>query len=365
MLLYVGTFTRTFSQGIYAFSLEGSTGRLCSLGLAAETDNPSFITVHPSGRFLYAVANCREPTGVVKAFEIDPWTAKLRLLNEVSSRGSRTCFVAVSNGGHYVLVANYGSGSVVAFPVLPDGRLGEVVAFQQHAGASLNSERQDGPHPHSFNPSPDDRFAIAADLGLDNLCIYALDQTGFTAHATISTTPGGGPRHLAFHPSARFAYAVNELDSVVTSFAWDARRGVLKRLQTISALPDGFTETNYAADIHVHPSGRFVYASNRGHNSIAVFAVDEVSGELTPAGHTSTAGEMPRNFTIDPTGGYLIAANEESDDIVVFRIAGQSGHLSASGERGSVFTPTCLKFVPGPRNGASRKKHQADDSRRR
>ena len=359
-LLYVGTFTAGLSEGIYAFRFDASTGRLSSLGLAAETDNPSFIAVHPNGRFLYAVANCREPAGVIKSFEIDPRTANLRLLNEVSSWGSRTCFVATSNGGEYVLAANYGTGSVVTFPVLPDGRLGEAAGFEQHAGSGANPERQGGPHPHSVNPSPDDRFAVAADLGLDRFIVYAMDGAAFkTRVAAIAGAPGGGPRHLAFHPSARYAYAVNELDSIVTAFTWDAKCGSLRPIQTISALPQAFMETNYAADVQVHSSGRFVYVSNRGHNSIAAFFVDKASGRLTLIDHAFTHGETPRNFTIDPTGAYLIAGNEASNDLVVFRIDPESGRLIASGERAAVFTPTCLRFVP-PSNGAERKSPRAE-----
>ncbi len=351
-LVYIGTYTVRKSKGVYAYRFDARTGQLASLGLAAETISPSFLAVDPRRRFLYAVnevSNYEGKNGGVSAFAIDHQAAKLTWLNEVSSRGADPCYVSLDKTGKHVLVANYTGGSVAVFPVLEDGRLGDASAFVQHRGSSVNRERQEGPHAHSIEMSPDNRFAIAADLGLDELLVYRFGPANGTLAANnppfARVSPGSGPRHFAFHPSGRFIYAVSEMGSMVTAFSYDAKGGVLHDLQTVSTLPTGFAGNNDDAEIEVHPSGRFVYASNRGHDSIAVFAIDGGKGTLTRVDDVPTRGKTPRNFAIDPTGSYLFAANQDSDNIVIFRIDPRTGRLTPTGQVLEVPTPVCVKFV--------------------
>lgn len=353
LLLYIGTYTGQYSKGIYAYRFDASSGRLAPLGLVAETTNPSYLAIHPSRRFLFAANEVSDDngnkSGAVSSFAIEPKTGKLTLLNSVSSRGADPCYVAVDKTGKYVLVANYSSGSVAAFPIGDDGRLGEASAFIQHTGHGTNPERQEGPHAHSINLSPDNRFAVAADLGLDELIVYRFDATkgSLAAHDPpfAKVNSGAGPRHFDFHPRAKFAYAINEMGSTITAFAYDAAAGALKELQTVSTLPKDYSGSNDDADIHVNPSGKFLYGSNRGHDSIAVFAIDPDKGTLTLVEHASTQGKTPRNFGIDPSGNYLFAANQDSDNIVVFRIDSKTGRLTPTGQTIEVPSPVCVKFV--------------------
>jgi 6-phosphogluconolactonase len=248
-----------------------------------------------------------------------------------------------------VLVANYGGGSVCVLPILDDGQLDGATALVQHEGSSVNPRRQRGPHAHSVNVSPDDRFAFVADLGLDKVMIYRFDVTAGTLAPAdppwASVSPGAGPRHFAFHPGGKFAYVINELQSTVTAFAYDPERGSLDDLQTVSTLPSDFKDNNSTAEVLVHPSGNFLYGSNRGHNSIAVFAIDARTGWLSPVEKESTRGSTPRNFGIDPTGRYLLAANQASDAIVVFRIDKATGALTATGQEIEVPSPVCVRMA--------------------
>jgi 6-phosphogluconolactonase len=355
-LMYVGTYTLegSESKGVYAYRFNPETNELTSLGLAAESVNPSFLAVHPNHRFLYAVSEVGnykgKNNGGVSAFVIDSATGKLKLLNEVPSKGADPCYITVDKTGKYVLVANYTGGSVAVFPIQEDGRLGEASAFVQHTGHGTNPKRQEAPHAHSIDLSPDNRFAIVDDLGLDETLVYKLDS------AKGSLTPdnppfakadsGAGPRHFAFHPGGEFAYVVNEMASTVSVFNYDAAGGVLHPLQTISTLPKGFTGENTDAEIEVHPSGKFLYASNRGADSIAVYSIDSHTGRLTLVEFTPTKGETPRNFEIAPGGKFLFAANEKSDNIVVLRINLQTGRLTPAGKVLDVAQPVCVKFVP-------------------
>jgi 6-phosphogluconolactonase len=352
--VYVGTYTGPQSQGIYVYKFETGSGKLTPLGLAGESRNPSFLAVHPNHRFIYAVNEMGDygdrKTGAVSAFALDRKTGKLSPLNEVSSGGVDPCYIALDRTGKYALVANYTSGSVAAFPLLADGRLGSASAFVQHAGRGVNPERQEGPHAHSINLSPDNRFAIAADLGLDELLVYRFDATKGTLAANdppfVKVPAGSGPRHFTFHPNGKFAYTIEEMGSSVTAFSYDAAGGVLHPLQTISTLPAGYKGRDDSAEVQVHPSGKFLYGSNRGHDSIAVFAIDAARGTLTPVEHVPTQGKEPRNFGIDPTGAYLIAANQNSNNLVVFRIDAKTGRLTATGQVLEVHAPVCVKFVP-------------------
>lgn len=351
--VYVGTYTEKQSKGIYAFRFDARTGKSAPLGLVAETVSPSFLAVHPNHRFLYAaneIANYQgQKTGGVSAFSLDPKSGKLVFLNQVSSRGTGPCHLSLDKTGKNVLVANYDGGSVAVLPVQPDGRLAEASTFVQHTGSSVNRERQEAPHAHWIDVSPDNRFALVADLGLDQVLVYRLDPAKGSLAANnpafARVAPGAGPRHFAFHPSGRFAYVINEIQSTVTAFAWDAASGVLKSLQTIATLPKDFTGENSTAELEIDPSGKFLYGSNRGHDSIAVFAVDAAKGTLTTVEQVSTRGKTPRNFAIDPTGAWLFAANQDSGNIVVFRIDPQTGRLSPTGQVLEVYAPVCVKFV--------------------
>ena len=354
-IMYVGTYTRAPSKGIYAYRLRasGELTAMGSAGLAAETENPSFLAVHPNGRFLYAVNEISRyegtDAGSVSAFSIDRATGTLTLLNRVSSRGGGPCHLSIDTSGKWLFVANYGGGSVAGFPIQDDGKLGEASSFFQHSGSSVNKARQSGPHGHAVVMSPDNRFVLAADLGLDRVFAYRMAPAagglapGDPPYASIA--PGSGPRHLAFRPDGRFVYVLNEMLSNVAAFRYDAARGALAEVQTRSMLPEGFSGENSGAEIAVHPTGRFLYASNRGHDSIAGFRIDGSAGTLTPIGHTSTQGKTPRNFAIDPSGRFLIAANQNSGTVVVFRIDQETGALTPAGTVLQVPSPVCIVFA--------------------
>jgi 6-phosphogluconolactonase len=309
-LVYIGTYTEKGSKGIYACRFDPATDRLTSVGLAVETVDPSFLAIDPSGRFLYAVNEISQyegrTSGAVSAFAIAPGTGKLTFLNEVASGGAGPCHLTVDKTGKYVLVANYGGGSLAVFPILSDGRLEQASAFVQHKGASVNPQRQEGPHVHSVYMSPDNRFVISADLGLDEVFIYRFDAAKGTLapnvppSATVSS--GAGPRHFAFSPNGKFGYVIDELQSTITPFSYEAAKGALDVLQPVSTLPPDFKGESTAAEVEVHPSGRFLYASNRGLDSIAVFAINSRKGTLTLQAEVPTLGKTPRSFAIDTTG---------------------------------------------------------------
>jgi 6-phosphogluconolactonase len=359
-LFYVGTYTddggkSTGSKGIYAYRFDATTGKVESLGLAAETTNPSFVALHPGGHFLYAVnevPNYKGPnSGGVSAFSVDSATGNLTFLNEVASRGADPCYITVDRSGKYVLVANYTGGSVAVFPILADGKLGEASAFVQHTGHGADPKRQEGPHAHSIDLSPDNRFAFVDDLGLDELLTYKFDSSkgSLTPNDPPFTKldPGSGPRHFALHPSGKFAYVVSEMKGTVTVFAHDPGAATLRPLQTITTLPKDFKGDIEDAEIEVHPSGKFLYASNRGDdNEIAIYRIDPDKGTLTPLGHVPTGGKTPRNFEIDPTGKFLFAENSKSDNVIIFRIDHATGKLTPTGEKVDVPTPVCIRFFP-------------------
>jgi 6-phosphogluconolactonase len=354
-LVYVGTYTRIGpdprgrAEGIYVYRLDAGTGELSLLSLADGVPNPSFLAIHPNRSTLYAVNEVTQldgqPSGAVSAFAIDQDSGSLTFLNRQPSHGTDPCHVSVGSGGS-VLVANYTSGSIAVLPVESDGRLGPATDTRQHSGSGPNPNRQDGPHAHFILPDPTNRYVLVADLGLDKVLVYRLDPASgaLTEHdpPAVALPPGSGPRHLAFHPSAPYVYVINELASTISSCAWDADSGTLQLIDTISTLPNGFDGRNSCAEVLVAPSGRFVYGSNRGHDSIAIFSVDPADGTLSPVGHISTGGANPRNFTIDPSGAFLLVANQDTDTIVTFRIDSESGALSATGHVASVPSPVCV-----------------------
>jgi 6-phosphogluconolactonase len=354
VIMFVGTYTKAPSKGIYAYRFESRTGEVVPLGtdgLVAETENPSFLVVHRNRRFLYAVNEISKyegkDAGSVSAFAIDRTTGALTLLNRVSTRGGGPCHLELDRTGKWLFVANYGGGSVAAFPVQADGKLGEASAFFQHEGKGANPSRQNGPHAHETVVSPDNRFVLAADLGLDKVFSYRIDPaTGGLAPNPGSTAiaSGSGPRHLAFRPDGKFVYVLKEMLSAVVAFRYDAGGGTLTELQTLSTLPDGFAGDNSGAEIVAHSGGKFLYASNRGDDSIAIFRIDEASGKLTSAGRVSTGGKTPRGFAIDPEGNFLVAGNQNSGTVVVFRIDRQTGGLTPTGTTLQVGSPVNVVF---------------------
>lgn len=351
--LYVGTYTSGKSEGIYLYSMDMSSGELKYSKSVKRVVDPSFLAIGRTRRFLYAVNELSEfagkPGGAVSAFSIDQKTGNLSLLNQQTSLGGAPCYVTVDATGKFVLVANYTGGNVSVLPVLRDGSLGAATAMVQHEGSGPNKERQEAPHAHCVVLDHSNRFAFVADLGLDKIVIYRFDAKGGklipAAQPFAQLKSGSGPRHFVFHPNGRYAYVINELDSTLTGFSYDAARGNLRSMQTISALPKDFSGKNYCADLHISPSGKFIYGSNRGHNSIVVFAIKAKTCELTHLEHVSTQGKTPRNFTIDPTGRFLLVANQESDSVVTMRIDPVTGRLKPTGHSAEVPTPVCLKFL--------------------
>jgi len=347
-IAYIGTYTRGASKGIYAYRFQPSNGKLTEIGLVAETSNPSFLAAHSNGRFLYA-AN-ENPKGMVSAFAIESATGRLKLLNAVSTKGADPCHLELDRTGKWLFAANYTSGSVAVFPVRADGSLGDASDFVQHSGSSVNRERQEGPHAHQAVVTADNRFVMVSDLGAERIFVYRFDAAkgSLTPNtpAFAKLADGSGPRHLAFRPDGRFSYALSELSETVTTFQYDSKGGVFQELQTLSTLPTGVAGAKSAAEVAVHPNGKFLYASNRGHDSIAIYAIDKSKGTLTSQGFVPTQGKTPRNFAIGPAGTFLFAANQDSNNIVVFRIDQKTGGLTPAGSVLSVPAPVSIVFVP-------------------
>ena len=353
VFVYFGTYTNAFSRGIYVSLLDTYTGKLSAPELAAETPNPCFINLSPDKKFLYAANSVKtfngENVGVVSAFAIDKVSGKLKLLNEKSSGGGGPCHVSVDATGKTLFVANYGGGSVKYIPLNKDGSLGGGGKFFQFHGRSVNTNRQAGPHAHLTTTDPSNRFALACDLGTDKVMIYKLADGILTPNNPPFATvpPGSGARHLAFSRDGKFAYVINEMACTITVFAWDSENGKLNLVETISALPpDVEAQTTFtAAEILVHPSGKFVYATIRGHDSVSVFAAEAHSGKLTFVQSISAGGKVPRGLGIDPTGRWLITANQKSDNAVEFAIDARTGKLSSTGQELKIGSPVDVKFV--------------------
>jgi 6-phosphogluconolactonase len=351
-LMYVGTYTHQQSKGIYGYRFQ-SSGKFAPLGLVAETGSPSFLVVDRSQRFVYAaneVSTREGPTAdSVSAFAIDSATGQLKPLNKVSTKGPGACHVSFDETGKWLFAANYFGGSLAEFPVHEDGSLGEASAFIQHSGSSVDPQRQIGPHAHSAYVSPGNRFVLTADLGLDRVMVYRLDAANGKLTPNdppfAKLAPGSGPRHLAFGKDGKFVYVLSEMAATVTAFRYNAGAGSLAQTQTISMLPAGYTGPKSAAEIAIHPNGKFLYASHRGDSTIAIFRIDPGSGALTAAGNISTQGKTPRNFAIDPTGAFLLAANQDSGSIVVFRIDQATGALTPTGDILNVASPVCIVFA--------------------
>jgi 6-phosphogluconolactonase len=350
--VYIGTYTDGDSKGIYRSELDLATGELSPAELVAELENPSFLALSPTRDFLYSVCETEEFNGEsgggVAAFKIGA-DGSLAKLNEQPTAGGAPCHVITDLEGKTLFAANYSGGSLTVTPINPDGSLAVPLPVIQHKGNSVNADRQQSPHAHSANIDESNRILVVADLGLDKLMLYRY-STKFGAVAPhepqpfVELAPGAGPRHFAFHPSGKHAYVINELDSTITALAYDGITGTFKKLDTVSTLPEGDFPGNSTADIHVHPSGRWLYGSNRGHDSIAMFAIERGTGKLTSLGHEKTGGKTPRNFAIDPTGQFLLAENQSSDLIRVFRINQETGKLEATGHDLKVPAPVCVQM---------------------
>jgi 6-phosphogluconolactonase len=349
-LAYVGTYTtKTNSKGIYAFRYDAASGKLTPLGVAVETADPSFLVIHPNGRYLYTV-NESGKSSMVSAFALDKATSHLALLNRIPALGEDPCYISLDRSGKFVLIANYTSGNVAVFPVLPDGKLGEHTALVKDSGSlGTNKDRQEGPHAHWIETTADNRLALVADLGLDEVFVYKFDAANgaLTPNqpAFVKLKPGAGPRHIAAHPNGKFVLVASELDSTVASFSFDAKKGSLKEIGTASTLPPGFSGRNDVAEIAVHRNGKFLYVSNRGNESIAIFLINPGKGTLTPVGGVPTGGKEPRHFAIDPSGNFLLAENQLSDTVVTFRIDPVTGQLTPTGDRAAVPSPVDLVFL--------------------
>lgn len=349
MHLFVGTYTMPFphvagkSDGIQVYQFDPNSGELRFASKLTGIDNPSYLTLHPNGRFLYAASEATADggQGLVAAYAVDG--NQLTWINSQPATGAAPCYV--STNGRFLFAANYGGGSVAVYPVGENGRLHPASHHAQHLGHGSNPARQEAPHAHCILPTPDDRFLLAVDLGIDQVVAYHLTNDGQLEPAgAIATAPGSGPRHLTFHPNGRFAYLLHELTPTLTAYAYEPDEAILRPLQTVSTLPPGYDGENYGADLHLEPNGRFLYASNRGHDSLAHFACDPATGLLTPLGHTPTAGNFPRGFVVAPNGRYLLAANQNSDTITTFHLNPTSGELTQLHQT-ACYTPVCLKFV--------------------
>lgn len=355
--VYIGTYTGAKSKGIYLSEFDAEAGKLARARLVAEVKNPSFLAIHPGGENLYAVSETGDhkdgerDSGAIHAFRIDKSTGDLVALNSVLSGGAAPCHIVVDAAGKHVLTANYTGGNVSVTKINADGHLAKRTAFIQHMGSGPNTRRQQSAHAHSINLDAANRRAFVADLGLDNVMVYEFDKVHGTLVPnnlpSVSLAAGSGPRHFSFHPNGRFAYVINELLLTVTTLAYDGTDGSLKPIQTISTLPSNVDDRAgmSTAEVVVHPSGKFVYGSNRGHHSIVVYSVNRDSGKLTYVENASTQGETPRNFAIDPTGQYLLAENQGTNSIVVFAIDQESGKLSPTGQKIEVGSPVCVRFL--------------------
>lgn len=352
ILVYVGTYTRGESKGVYIYRLNRDNGGLEPLGYGSCKSSPSFLAFSPGYDYLYAANEIGEyqgeRSGALAVWSIDQETGELDFINQSATGGPGPCYVTVDATGKYAFAANYSGGSVAMIPINEDGSLAPASDFVQHVGSSVNERRQGEAHAHSCTIDPTNKYALVADLGMDKIMVYKLDLEN--GKLVPNDTPfvrlhgGAGPRHFCFSPCGRYGYVINELDSTVTSFVYDADAGTLETIETVSTLPDGWEGQSHCADIHMLSSGRFLYGSNRGHDSIVIMSVDTETGKLTPVGWESTQGNFPRNFCIDPTETFLLAANQNTDNIVSYRIDQETGLLTPTGQETQVPIPVCIKM---------------------
>ena len=356
LLVYFGTHSTGPGLGFSIAHFDTATGVLTTSKFDVEAAAPAFFVIHPDGRHLYTCNSIDtlhgQPGATVSAYAIEPKTGHLTLLNQQPAGGSDPSYVCLDYTGRHVFVANYQGGNISVLALKPDGSLGERTAFAQHTGSSVDPRRQTHAYAHSIIIDPTNRFALVADLGLDKLFVYRFDETNGSLQPNdppfATVRPGSGPRHVKFHPNGRWVYLINEMGCTVTAFNWDSAHGALKEFQTVSTLPADFKGTNTCAEIVVHPNGRFLYGSNRGHDSLAVFAIDAETGRLAFIEHASTQGKSPRNFAFDPTGQWIIITNHGSDNAVVFRVDETTGRLTQASQPVSVPFPFCERFLPVP-----------------
>lgn len=348
MFVYFGTHRAGTNIGFSLAHFDTDTGVLTKPQFLIESPAPAFFTIHSDGRHLYT-CNSGSP-GRVSAYEIEPHTGALKFLNRLPAGGPDTSYVSLDQTGHFLLAANYSGGNIAVFAIKPDGSLGERTAFVQHTGSSVNPVRQTHPYAHSIIVDPSNRFALVADLGVDKVFVYHFNEQDGSLQTNnppfVNITPGSGPRHVKFHPNGKWVYLISEIASTVTAFNWDSTNGSLTQFQSVSALPANFKGVNTSAEIVVHPNGKFLYASNRGDNTVAVFAIDQTTGRLTLVEHVPSGGKMPRNFAFDPTGKWIICSNHDSNLAVVFRVDENTGKLTQTGDPVSVPYPFCERFLP-------------------
>jgi len=360
--VYIGTYTEDIrfgtgqilegkGEGIYLYQLEKDTAALKLRNKITGIKNPSFLTFSHNFRYLYAVNELKlyenRPTGTVSAFSIES-NGDLTFLNKRETNGTDPCHVSIDKNDKFIQISNFMSGSICVFPILNDGSLGESTQFIQNKGSSINPTRQAGPHAHSFTFDHNNKYGFVPDLGIDKLMIYRYDQNSGKLNPGdppwIATYPGAGPRHFTFHPLGRYAYLINELNSTITAFTYNNESGAIKEIETVNTLPKGFSGESTCADIHISPSGLFLYSSNRGHDSIVIYKIDQKSGKLNYLGHEPSQGKTPRNFAIDPTGDFLLVANQDSDNIAIFHIDKLTGKLQFTGNITQVPTPVCIRM---------------------
>ncbi|MGD9043078.1 MAG: lactonase family protein [Desulfobacterales bacterium] len=364
LLVFIGTYTDPIlfgtgkvlegkGEGIYVYKMDTASGEMELINTKTDVTNPSYLAFDPARRGLYAVNELKlfegEPTGTISAFSVDPQTGGLKFINKKPTHGTDPCHLTVDKTGRFVLLSNFMSGSVCVLPVRDDGGLDDASDFVQHQGSSVDPNRQQGPHAHAVTLDESNRHAFIPDLGIDRVMVYNFDskqgKLGSNAILEVPVKPGAGPRHIVIHPNGEWAFLINELDSTITAYRHERDSGKLTEIQTVSSLPLDFKGESTCADIHIAPSGMFVYGSNRGHDSIVIYKIDPHSGMLSYVGHESTQGNTPRNFAIDPSGTFLLVANQDSDTIVTFRIDSQTGKLQSTGQATPVPTPVCIKII--------------------
>lgn len=353
LVLYVGTYTGKGSEGIYPFQLDRASGKLTAGDAVTSITNPSFLAISADHKYLYC---CNEigdfngqKSGAATSFKIDPATHALTQLDQSTSGGEGPCYISVTPGGDAVLLANYGSGDVALVPTLPDGALQpKPASVAHHTGSSIVPKRQDAPHAHCIQPDPSGKWAVAVDLGIDQIIAYKLagDSMDTSSPVINKTHPGAGPRHIAFHPGGKFAYVSNELDSTISAYSWDSASGRLSEIQSTTTVPANYSgPTNYPGEVLIHPNGRYVYLSNRGHDSVAVLSIDPNSGQLTMIADEPTRGEFPRGMTLSPGGDFLVAANQNSNSITVYRVDPATGKLNFTSQHTGINQPAGLVIL--------------------
>ncbi|GER90316.1 hypothetical protein KDW_44780 [Dictyobacter vulcani] len=345
--VYIGSYADKDDQGIYVYTLDRTTGKLKPISSTSGIGNPSFLIVTPNQKYLYAVSESTEGPGAVAAFAIDPQNKDLTLLNQQSTEGTAPCHLTFDGTRTHLVVVNYSGGNICLYPLDEDGRIKKMTYNVQHQGHSINPDRQEAAHPHSANLAPDGKYIFVPDLGQDKIISYKIDLEAekLVLQGETTVKAGSGPRHFVFHPERNYAYVINELSSTITAFSYEPEIQTLNEIQTVSALPEGYQGESTAAEILIHPSGKFLYGSNRGHDSIAVFALDSSTGLLTPLQHVSTQGKTPRNFTLTPDGKFLLVANQDGNNLVTFALDQQTGKLSETGEVIDIEHPVCIKVL--------------------